>query len=169
MAPISNIKYGCSGFTLVEMVVTIAIMAILGSIAVMNFQTFQKKNNIESQTRDLFAALMEARNNAFMQKMEYGVLLQEKSYEIRSYSSDTDTTGTSVRSANLIYKVTKKGAAVAGTPVRFDSSGFLIGTFGTTINVEIADTSTSLNCLVIHAARVNMGKWNGTTSTCEFK
>jgi prepilin-type N-terminal cleavage/methylation domain-containing protein len=158
-----------SGFTLIELILTISIMAILFGIATLNFQTYQKKSSIEAQTRELFAVIMEARNNAFTQKMEHGVILQEKSYDLRAYSSDADTTGTSLRQASLRNSVTSKGAPVAGTQIRFDASGYLLGTFGTTLNINITDTSTSLNCMVIHAARVNMGKWNGTTSNCEFK
>lgn len=159
-----------SGFTLIEIIVTISIMAILSGIAVMSFNTMQRKNNIEAQTRDLFTVLMEARNNSFMQKVEYGVILKEKSYQMKSFVSDTDAVGTVVKSGNYTYKITSKGTNLpaAGEQIRFDTTGFLIGTFRT-YNVNIDDTTTSLNCLVVHVARVNMGKWNATTSECQFK
>lgn len=172
-----NIKFNNSGFTLIEIIITISIMATLFGIATLNFQNMRKKNNIEAQVRDLFTVLMEARNNAFMQKAEYGVIIKEKSYQIKSYSSETDTTGVNVKSGSYSFKLTERGTDLptAGIIARFDSSGFLsstagtIGALGTTLNADINDTTTSLNCLVIHSARVNMGKWNATTSECDFK
>lgn len=171
MATFKNRMSDRLGFTLIEIVVTISIMAILSGIAVMSFNTLMRKNNIEAQTRDLFAVLMEARNNSFMQKVEYGVILKEKSYQMKSFVSDTDAVGTVVKSANYTYKITSKGINLpaVGEQIRFNTTGFLIGPFGATYNVDIDDTTTSLNCLVVHAARANMGKWNATTSECQFK
>jgi type II secretion system protein H len=179
MFTINNIRSDRSGFTLIEMLIIISIMAFLSTIAVLNFQTWQKKNNIEAETRDLFSQLTEARNNAFMQKTEYGVIIKSKGYQIKSYTSEADTTGAVVKSGTYVYNLTQNGGtdiAAAGIQARFDSSGFLssttgtIGPSGTIINVEVTDTSTSLNCLVIQSTRVNMGKWNATTpAACEYR
>lgn len=169
MFRINGIRANESGFTVVELIITVAVMGFLFGIAALNFQSYQKKSTVESQTRELYAALMEARNNAFTQKIEHGVALTEKTYELKSFSSDADTTGTSIRKITMLNSVTSKGDAVAGTTIRFDAAGFLTGSLGATLNIDITDTSTALNCLVIHAARANMGRWNAATTTCEYK
>lgn len=169
MTSFGNIKLGRTGFTLVELMVTIAIMGIIMGISALSFNSWKKKSNIEAQTRDLFTTFMEARNNSFMQKKRHDVELEQKNYVLKSYSSESDAAGKIIRSKTLTYKLTKKGADITGTKISYDSTGLTTG-FGSTnftVNVDIEDTSTSLNCLVVYVTRINMGKWNGTA--CEFK
>ena len=54
------------GFTLIELIITIAISAIVLAIAVPSFQTIIEKNRIASETDRLFTALKQARNNAII-------------------------------------------------------------------------------------------------------
>lgn len=53
-----------SGFTLVELMVTIAIAGILMSIAIPNFQTFILNSRISAQANDFIAAIGMARSEA---------------------------------------------------------------------------------------------------------
>ena len=83
------------------------------------------------------------------------------------YSSDAVANGVVVRSKSLKYGLTKAGANITDTPIIFDTSGLTTSATGFTIYVNPLSASAAVNCLVISAARVNMGKVNG--SNCEFK
>ena len=180
MPNIKSIKNDHSGFTLIEMIITITIMGILMGIAALNFNTWQTKNKIESQVREIFVDLNEARTNAFTQKQYYSIIFQPNSYVMKSYSTSqpttatVGTTGTVVVTKNLKYALstrTNSGTTITSivdTPVIFDTSGITFNWFTVTIDPSISNMgSASVNCLVISTARANMGKMNGTT--CEFK
>jgi len=159
-----------SGFSLIELVVTISIMSILLGIAAASFQTWQQKNNLEAQTREIFTDLNEARTSAFTQKKNYGIVFQPSSYVVKFYDSaaaaaDPLNNGTTVKTKNLQFGLTQSGASIVDTHVVFETSGITFDWF--TIFVDPSKVSASVNCIVISTARVNMGKINGTA--CEFK
>jgi len=181
MTNVRSIKNDRSGFTLIEMIITITIMGIVMGIAALNFNTWQTKNKIESQVREIFVDLNEARTNAFTQKKYYSIMFQPNSYVMKSYSTSQPTiynigttTGTVVATKNLKYALSTRTdsgttiTSIVDTPVIFDASGITFNWFTVTIDPSISGMgSASVNCLVISTARANMGKMNGTK--CEFK
>jgi len=52
------------GFTLIELIVTISVVAILLTIAIPNFQTFVLNNRLTGQANDMMTALNYARSEA---------------------------------------------------------------------------------------------------------
>lgn len=176
MTILKGIKSNVLGFTLIEILITIAIMGIVLGIASMNFTSWKVKYNIEAQTRGIQADLNEARTSALTQKKYYGIVFQPNSYVIKTYSSSTSAadpvaSGTSVATKTLTYGLTKKGSpSIADTHVVFDTSGITYDLFTIFVNPYNADPAkepASVNCIVVHTVRVNMGKINETT--CEFK
>jgi type IV fimbrial biogenesis protein FimT len=166
-----------SGFSLVELLVVIAIMGIVMTVSTLSFNSWQVKNNIESQTRELFTDLSEARTKAFTQKKVYGIVLQPTSYVMKTYSSEVEyisnpaaaANGTVVASKSLKYSLaTNTGADISNTSVVFDTSGFTTSWFiGLSVLVGPATVPASLNCVVVSTARSNMGKINGTN--CDYR
>jgi len=57
---------GVRGFSLMELMVVLAIFATLLSIATLDFNAMTKKAQIERQTRELFADLNQARTDSFL-------------------------------------------------------------------------------------------------------
>ena len=161
-----------SGFSLIELIILIAVMGIMMSIATINFQSWQVKNRVEGQTREILADLNDARTNAFTQKKQFGIVFQPNNYVIKSYSSASEaaaplTAGTTVTTKNMKYGLTKAGASIVDTPVVFETTGITFDWYTIFVNQSSANQSAAVNCIVISTARVNMGKINGTV--CEFK
>ncbi len=161
-----------SGFSLIELIIVIAIMGIAMAIATLNFHSWQVKNRVEGQTREIFADLNEARTNSFTQKKQHGIVFQPNSYVIMSYSSASAaaaplTAGNTLATKNMKYGLTKSGASIVDTPVVFETTGITFNWFTIFVNQSGTDQSAAVNCIVISTARVNMGKINGTA--CEFR
>lgn len=165
-------KNAVSGFSLVELVVVIAIMGIVLSVATINFQSWQTKNRMEAQMREIFVDLNEARTNAFTQKMNHRITFQPNSYILKNYSTENEarSAGRTTISKNLQFGLTKKNGtnlanSIANTFVEFDSSGLTSNNFTVIMNPLSADVA--INCMVIFETRINLGKINGTE--CVFK
>lgn len=57
-------QYGSRGFTLIELMVTLAVAAILLAIAVPSFQGMMERNRVAAQSNDILGALQVTRSEA---------------------------------------------------------------------------------------------------------
>ena len=73
------------GFTLIELMVTIAIMVIIATMAAPSFNNIILKQNLNKSTRDLVIVLQKARSKAALERRVVTVALN-------SSSSDTEST-----------------------------------------------------------------------------
>jgi prepilin-type N-terminal cleavage/methylation domain-containing protein len=66
-----------SGFTIIELMVIIAIIAILATMAIPNFFQWRPKRQLSAATKDVFAAMQYARSRALKDNVneEYTVFL----------------------------------------------------------------------------------------------
>lgn len=171
---------GEGGFTLTELVLVVAISAILLGLATLNFSSMQKKSGIEKETRQLFTDLGTARLNALCGKHPAMVIVQQSSYIYKQYSSDYESpaAGRVVVSQAIPYAVTgADGSSVVGQAVLFDSRGtayqmsasdcssstgivnLIDGRSTASANVRINPTGSgaSVDCVLIEAVRNSMG------------
>ncbi|HEY6871483.1 MAG TPA: type II secretion system protein [Geobacteraceae bacterium] len=157
------------GFTLVELVLVIAIMATLLGLATVQFSQYTTKANIEKQVREMYADLMNARSEALLQKKNRSVAMTAAQFAL--YTS-INGTGTPILKKALKYPVTH-GAEI---PFYFDSRGVTRNKDGIpwqpgtteTVCVTPAGNPAAIDSLLITATGIQMGKWNGSCDSAHF-
>ena len=82
-----------SGFTLIEMMIIIAILAIFAAIAVPNFLSYLPKSRLNGAARQVMGDLMAARMNAVSQNCDATVTFASGNpeYKIWTDSNNNDT------------------------------------------------------------------------------
>lgn len=168
------IKKGNSqtGFSIVELVVVIAILGILMTIGTLNFHQWQVKNNIDRQTRELYTDINTARLNAIHTKKRHSVVFNPTSYVLKNYSSEGENpfAGRTLATRQVHYEMMKKPGsgpltALTGEHVVYDARGFIFNGVGLTVAVNPFDSG-AYDCVVLSEGRTNMGKM--TNGTCSY-
>lgn len=155
-------RLNCQGFTLVELVVLVGIMAILLSMATMEFNKMTVKSQIESQTRGLLADLMTVRTEALFQKQPRAVKITSTTFTV--YSSAV-TSGAPVLRKTLSYPVVFTDFP---DPLVFSSRGVAEGvTIPAIICIEPASNAGAIDSIVINTTRLELGKRNGADCRTE--
>jgi len=81
-----------AGFTLVEMMIVIAIMAILAGIAAPNFQTYMAQRRLNGAARQVMTDLMAAKMKAVTENNEFKIfLLDNHQYKILNDNNNNGT------------------------------------------------------------------------------
>jgi len=157
------------GFSLIELIIVMSLLAILASIVTINFNSWQRKYNIEAQVREMLSDFSDVRVRAIQTKTKQRVVLNPTSYSFTPYSTETALSARVVFTKNLKYPIqqlTTSGlTAFNNTALEIDERGYT--TNWMSIAVAAGMNEPSLNCLTVSWARVNMGRVNG--NTCEFQ
>lgn len=158
------------GFALTELVVILAIMGILMTIATINYNNWSRKYAIEAQVKELHSDITSVRLRAIATKLTHRVTLNPNTLSISFLNDAGVQTTLPGYPKNLKYPIVQfsSGAlsAFSNTDVDFNERGYL-SDLGLTIAVGIGLGDAALNCLAIHTARVNMGRING--NSCDLQ
>jgi type IV fimbrial biogenesis protein FimT len=142
----------CAGFTLVELLVTIAIAAILMGVAVPSFSTFIATQRIKTAAFDLTSTLIQARSEA---------LKRNASVTLASATGGWQNGWVlNAGSATLSQHEALAGMAVAGPvgTLTFNSNGRL-STSGNTFSVSSSvNTSVAARCVSVALSGIPASK-----------
>lgn len=160
------------GFSLVELMIVIAIIGIGLGAATLNFSQWIKKTNIEKQTRELFGDLNEARLKSIYMKKRHSIVVYTNSYVFKEYSSENENrfAGKTIYTKNTAYQMTTKtGASVADGPVvEFDIRGFTVVPSNNTFRINPVNSGAAFDCVIISDSRTNLGQM-GSGNVCNQK
>ena len=160
------------GFTLVEILITIAILGILVVIAAGNFGGMNEKYKVEGETKQLYADLMDARGRAMQRNRASIVRINAndyQTYEDTSPAPDGDgalqNTDTLITNTNVSHAITTGNIAV---PLSFNFNRN--GIASVTGFIRFSSTAKpDYDCIWIRATRIKMGQYNATGNTCAEK
>jgi len=145
------------GFSIVELLVVLSIVAILGTLATLNWNRMMVKSTVEGQIRTVHADLMRIRLEALYGKRARRVEFVGKAFKV--YSSNV-ATATPVDTKNFKYPF-----SATSSDFTFNTSGMATGSEGSVCvdphsNLAI-QSDASVDSLVISEGRISLGKRTG--------
>ena len=157
------------GITLLELVVVMAILAILAGFSINWIRGAVQKQRIAKDVKLLFGALQEARYQAFARKATCGLLFGNatfSSFEVRcdngSDGNFTDDTSVLLQRSNLSTPFTS-----GRTSVGFTKEGFTRDV--TTVHPVEEENLPEYSCIVVSMTRIKMGTWDARNAVCEIR
>ena len=142
------------GFTLVELIIVVAIMAVLVSVGSLEYNKMQKKAEIEREVVTIYTSLSDLRLQALYTKTPRSAIISGSQLKIYA-SADTAVPPLSV--LTLPYQVVMTSGA---SLVAFDASGMMLDS-ESAICIEpagVADNPGNTDSVVVSAARIHTGK-----------
>ena len=157
-------KAGSAGFTLVEILIAVAIAGILTVLAISAFEGFNEKYRVEGETKQLFADLMDARGRAMQRNRAVFVQIganRYNTYEDTDPAPDGDglldnTADTPVANVNVRHTMNPGGLS----DFRFNRNG--IASAAGTIRIS-STAQPDYDCITVQATRLKMGQFNAGT------
>jgi type IV fimbrial biogenesis protein FimT len=158
-------KAARGGFTLVEILITIAILGILVVLAVGNFGGLNEKYKVEAETKQLYADLMDARGRAMQRNRVFFVRFSGTGYATyEDTNTPPDGNGTWDNTADTrVANVTVAHTITTSLPGGANAFEFnRNGIASVTGNIRFSSTAIpDYDCITIRQTRIKMGQYIG--------
>ena len=171
------------GFTLIELIIVVAIISILLVIAGISGKAWLDRYRVESEIRTLAMDLMNAQASAMQRKRTYFAVFsptptatQYTVYE--DTNPGPDGNGTFEPADRQVLQTSFKPAyaltipGVATPSINFDPNGIVSMSPGwepeQTIRAAVS-FGAAYDCITISATKIRTGAWNGATSNCDVQ
>ena len=158
-------KPASSGFTLMELLIVIAMIAILATLAAPSFNTLRVNQKLASTASDLFASTLQARNEAMRLNRQVTIAPMtgndwKTGWRVYvdmnvngSYDSGSDTLVITAPPIEGNYTVTGKDEGTPPTGFTFDSRGFLRGVTNGRVVIKSVLTGREKQIIVAQTGR----------------
>lgn len=159
------------GFSLVELVIVIALIGIVLAISTLDFSTMMRKGQIDKQAREIHSDLVSLRIEAMQKKQRSAAFLGPKQIVFKRYSSNAEnilTGGTTMLTKSLPNEIRRLSDMstpldVAADRVEYDTRGFTNNDI--TLVILPVTINSGDNCILVTTARTNLGRMTDA-STC---
>jgi prepilin-type N-terminal cleavage/methylation domain-containing protein len=156
-----------SGFTLVELMVVVALIAIILAMVTLSFTQLNDKYTVESNIKELYSLLMRARNEAATTNIPRFVRLNTNLVQAGSDMNNNNILDVGEIDITIPYPrftincAINPLAACAGNMVVFDTRGLTNNNQTLSITGFSGGSTPAMDCIAIAATRINIGIMTG--------